>query len=226
MQTVPFARSSLTISNISYVNWSSATKGLRGRATGLMISNLVSSIGVTYEGEVGAASQIDDGGVDYWQPRTPYLSVVISNLPPTRDIITMESDDTVNTLLFSEPVVDPVLLLVSLGDLSNEVVYTFEQDFTLLSQGAGYWGDGTLLPSEPNVLIGREGHGAIQFKGTFSSLAWRVSGAEDWHGWTLGIPVDPTQNLVVPEGELWVPAVAVLGIAGYSVYRRRRHSVG
>lgn len=43
-------------------------------------------------------------------------SVVISNLPPTSDIVALDGvTDQVNTLTFSGPIMDRVLLIVSLG---------------------------------------------------------------------------------------------------------------
>lgn len=203
--------SSLTISNISYVSWSSAVAGPAGSATGLMISNLVGQIRVDYRGEVAAPSQIGpDGGIDYWNPGTPYLSTVISNLPPTKEIIAL-SGVGLNTLEFSEPVVDPVLLIVSMGQPSVGVTYTFDANFQVLSQGAGYWGNGQLFASEPNVLLGLEGHGAIQFPGVHRSLSWQVEGAEHWHGFTVGIPVDPSGASPVPDGLFGMAAWLCLG---------------
>lgn len=215
---------SLVISNISYVNWTAATIAPRGRATGLIISNL-HPIALTYEGEVAPATQID-GGINYWLPRTPYLSQTISNLPPTADIIALSEESTLlNTLLFSEPVEDPVLLILSLGRAGIGVTYDFDAPFELLSQGPGYWGDGQLFRSEPDMLLGFEGHGAIQFRGTFSSLSWRVFGTENWHGFTVGIPVDVASTAVIPEGKAWMASAVLVAAIGIGTRRRfsRRH---
>jgi hypothetical protein len=77
-----------------------------------------------------------------------------------------------------------------------------------------------LIRSEPNVLLGYEGHGAIQFPGIHSALSWRVDGAEDWHGFTVGIPV--AVATAVPEGGTTLSGLAVAGLAFRLWSRRKR----
>lgn len=211
------------ISNISYVNWSAATIGTRGLARGsIVISNLY-PVGVTYEGEVAPATQIDTG-INYWEPATPYLSNAISNAPPAPDIIALiGGTGFLNTLTFDEPVEDPVLTLVSLGQIGLPVTYIFDASFELLSQGPGYWGAGTLFQSEPNQLIGNEGHGAIQFRGIYSSLSWAVPDAENWHGFTLGVPIKTgPAPAVIPEGKVWITGLGACLVAALGWRRRFR----
>lgn len=45
----------------------------------------------------------------------------------------------------------------------------------------------SLVQLPNNVLQGAEGHGTIQFLGTFSTFSWEVPITENWHGFTFGI---------------------------------------
>jgi hypothetical protein len=73
----------------------------------------------------------------------------------------------------SEPIKDPIMALVSLGETSVPTTYDFDAPFTIVSQGPGYFGGSTtaleILPGD--VLRGSEGSGTIQFIGTFSSFS-------------------------------------------------------
>lgn len=236
---VPEPAPSRALTNlIAYTSWSTATIAAAGRAEGnIVISNLststrsgivISNITVSYTGEVGPVTQVGglDGahGINYWDPPTPFLSLTISNLPPTSDIITLVGGIGETSLItFSEPVLDPILLIVSLGRVDVEVRYLFDQPFEILSQGPGYWGDGLLSREEGNVLVGYEGHGAIQFPGLVSSISWSVPDAEFWHGFTVGIPM-VTTPAGVPEGApgLWVPLIATLALTGWATRIRAR----
>ncbi|MBX3748184.1 MAG: hypothetical protein KF833_22980 [Verrucomicrobiae bacterium] len=235
---VPEPGPSVVISNLAYTAWSSATIAAAGRAEGsIVISNLstatrggivISNISVTYTGEVGPATQVGGlhgaSGINYWEPSTPFLSRAISNAPPISDIITLVGGIGETSLItFSEPVLDPILLIVSLGRVDVEVRYIFDQPFEILSQGPGYWGDGLLSRAEGNVLVGYEGHGAIQFSGPVSSISWTVPDAESWHGFTIGIPFVPSPA-GVPEGAPgpWLPLIATLTFIGWAARTRPR----
>jgi hypothetical protein len=110
---------------------------------------------------------------------------------------------TTNTFTFSAPIRDPVLLLVSLGQISIQTTYIFDQNFTILSDGPGWWGGpGTLLQPDPHTLVGIEGDGAIEFQGTYTSISFTTANPEYWNGFTLGAPVyqsvpDTTGTLIL-----------------------------
>jgi hypothetical protein len=78
------------------------------------------------------------------------------------------------------------MAIVSLGAPGLAAIYNFNVDFNLLSHGPGFWGNGTLKKAEGNILEGREGHGAIEFRGTFTKISWTVPVAENWHGFQIG----------------------------------------
>jgi hypothetical protein len=102
----------------------------------------------------------------------------------------------------SQPIKDPIMAIVSLGSAAIPITYNFNSPFTIVSQGAGFWGNGPLTQLPGNILSGAEGHGTIQFIGTFSTFSWTVPTTETWHGFTFGIRTttalepNPTASIV------------------------------
>jgi hypothetical protein len=169
-----------------WVDWTSATPGQNGSAVGTLTAPSGRQVTVSYAGEVMAAQT--KGGTNYWNPATAYTTNnVVANAPPAADIIQLNGGNTrVNTITFSEPITNPVMAIVSLGAPSAPCTYNFDAEFDLLSSGHGYWGNGPLAKLPGNILEGREGHGVIQFRGTFSKISWTVPKAEHWHGFQVG----------------------------------------
>jgi hypothetical protein len=107
--------------------------------------------------------------------------------------------------------------------------YDFDSPFTIVSQGAGFWGGGSsaLVQLPGDILQGNEGHGTIQFIGTFSTFSWTVPTPENWHGFTFGIrtteriePSTPTQPNTVPDATS-TAGLLVLSLAGLLMIHRR-----
>jgi hypothetical protein len=131
-----------------------------------------------------------EGGIDYWSPDAPYISEEVENPPPTPDLLQLQGGvNQIYRVTLSEAIKDPIMALVSLGQPSVTITYNFDVPFTIVSQGAGYWGGSdTALAGQPNnVLEGSEGHGTIRFLGTFDQFSWTVPTPEYWHGFTFGI---------------------------------------
>lgn len=186
--------------SITYTDWTSATTGAAGSAAGTITLPSAQVIGLSYSGDVSFA-QTDGTGVNYWAQSSPapynnnaynaYSGV--ANMPADSDIVALRraTGAASNVLSFSQPVTDPILLVLSIGQPGYTVRYDFDQDFTILSSGNGHWGGsaaGSLFEEAGDVLRGVEGHGAIQFLGTYSTISWTVDPAENWHGFTVGIP--------------------------------------
>ena len=142
---------------------------------------------MTYSGEVYGAQV--SGGTNYWSPATAYTSNnLVANAPPAADIIRLVGGNSVvNTITFSEPVTNPVMAIVGMGQTGVTVTYNFGVDFNVIGYGQGYFGNGTLTKLDGNILQGNEGHGVIEFRGTFTKISWTVPTAENWHGFQIGM---------------------------------------
>jgi hypothetical protein len=176
-----------------YVDWTSANVA-QGTATGTITLPDLSTVTVTFAatnpnnspGNLFGAQT--SGGINYWVPSAPYISAQVSNPPPNPDILQLAGgQNQTYTVTLSQPIKDPIMAIVSLGSPSIPITYNFNSPFTIVSQGAGYWGNGPLTQLPGNVLAGAEGHGTIQFIGTFSTFSWTVPTTETWHGFTFGI---------------------------------------
>jgi hypothetical protein len=209
---------------ITYTDWTTASSPGVNATAGGTLSLSTGTVDVTYSGEFNVA-QINNTGTQYWtQPNSaslPYTgNSVVGNAPSTTDIIELAEPNglEVNTITFSQPVFDPIMLINSLGGGSS-VSYVFNQSFTLLSAGQGYWGgNSTTLTASGDTLTGTEGAGAIEFMGEVSSISWEtggIYGGENWNGFTIGAETSqPTPG--VPDGgtTLSLMGMSLAGLLG------------
>ncbi|MFT3683747.1 MAG: hypothetical protein QM783_02275 [Phycisphaerales bacterium] len=221
MKTViAFASLAVAASVVSadVVTWADWTAGGPSGPASFATGN-IGGIGLSYTGEIDF-TQTNNAGTDYWRDNTStpfpaYTSGSVSNVPSTVDLVAIAGNgQSLNTISFSSPVTNPYMAIVSLGQTSIGTTYYFSAGFNIISVGQGYWGNGTLTNAGgPNVnggdtLVGFEGHGIIQFIGTFNSISWTTSSGEHWNGFTFGVPTPG--------------AAALLGLGGMAVARRRR----
>ncbi|MFC1925721.1 choice-of-anchor C family protein, partial [Chloroflexota bacterium] len=197
--------------SVYYVDWTSANVGM-GTASGVINLPDGSAVTVTFEavypnGAHGSLySAQTSGGINYWNPSTPYISTLVPNAPPTPDILQLSGGTSqIYKVTLSEPIVDPIMAIVSLGSTYNYTRYDFDSPFTIVSQAAGYFGGGSnrLVQESGDVLRGNEGHGTIRFLGTFDTFSWTVPTPETWHGFTFGIRATEAlaDTVFVDEGE-------------------------
>lgn len=194
---------------VTWVDWTTANS--------TSASGTAGGIAVSFTGNINPAAQTN-GGTNFWAVNSSTYTAppVADNAPPDSDIIRLigGTGTGVQTLSFSQAVVNPVMAIMSMGQPGVAVRYLFDAPFDVLKVGPGFFGNGSLTELAGNVLEGREGHGLIQFQGTFSSISWTVPTPENWHGFQVGILAS------VPEpGSV---ALMGLGLAGLLLGRGRR----
>ena len=197
---------------VTWADWSQFTPNTQVLGT-------IGGIGVTYQ---GLYSFVQTGaGTNYWtEPNPanqPYTgNAVIDNAPTPSEMIAIDLPAT-HTITFSQPILNPVMAIVSLGQPSLEVSYAFDTPFNLLSDGQGFWGvDPNGVNIVGQVLGGQEFHGAIQFSGLISSFSWTSSPNEFWHGITVG----SVEAVPLPASlPLFAGGLGLLGLMGW---RRQR----
>jgi len=216
-----------------YVDWTTANPAA-GTASGTITLPNASTVSVNFsavnpDGSAGSFFFANtNGGTDYWTPRnqnSPYISPQVDNPPPDSDILALVGGaGQIYRVALSEAIKDPIMGIVSLGQPGVPTTYDFDSPFTIVSQGAGFWGGGpnALAQLPGDVLRGNEGHGTIQFIGTFSNFSWTVPTPENWHGFTFGIrttqAIEPGPSPVPEPGTV---ALLALALAGVGLARRR-----
>lgn len=190
----------------SWTTWS----GLSG--TFVQNSNTVN---VTYAGDNAG---VYNDSAPFTAVPLSFTSATVTNLP-VNSIKMVGGNPTINTFTFSQAVINPLVAIWSVGQGGVPVSFNFLNNptFTILSQGAGNWGGGSLVQSGSSVT-GLEGNGVIQFQGTFTSISFTTPNYENYYGATVGA----LAVAAVPEPETYAMLIAGLGLMG-AVARRRKN---
>jgi PKD repeat protein len=183
---------------VYYVDWTSANPA-GGTATGVINLPNGDAVGIDFEAvETVGGVEVPGffygaqtaGGTNFWSPSAPYESIEVPNAPPASDILQLQGGTaTTYRVTLTEPIVDPIMAIHSLGQGGKPTTYDFDSPFDIVSQGVGYHGGcGTcLVELNGDILLGEEGHGTIRFDGSFSTFSWTVPTPEVWHGFTFAI---------------------------------------
>lgn len=172
----------------AWVDWTTKTSATSLSGQLVLPSGIVK---VKFTGPTMYFAQVDGTGTDYWVSGNPDAYAATDGPPTGTDLIAFSggTDKEVYKITFSKPVNNPVMAILSLGRNGDPTRYVFGQTPTLLSSGVGFYGGcETCLIVKKKTLTGTEGHGIVQFSGSFTSISWKQPDYEFWHGVTIGAP--------------------------------------
>jgi hypothetical protein len=205
---------------INWTTWSSASPSSTAGSASGSITGL--GVGVTYSGEVQSLV----ANYPSWSPSGTFSGGTVGN-PPLQSggIIQLFGGGTVvDTITFSQPIVDPIMAIWSLGQggLLASFVFTASEPFTIQSGGPSAEYGGSSIVGGLNLVSGIEGNGTIQFDGTFSQISWTNPQFENWYGFTIGATAVGEPSPVPEPATL---ALLGMGLMGAAAARRRHKRV-
>lgn len=188
----------------SWASWSDTT--------GTFLQN-GNTITVTYTGQFNSVDHI---AAVFDDVPTSFTNSAVTNTPGANGTIHMTGGISApNNFHFSQAVIDPLIAIWSVGQPGLPVTVNFDSPFTILSQGAGHWGGGTLTQND-NSLTGVEGNGLLQFHGSYTDITFTTPNFENYYGLTVG-----SLATAVPEPETYTMLLAGLALMGFMARRRK-----
>ena len=200
-----------------WTDWTSATGGFPGSASGVL-----SGVGVSYTGEV--IGSVLNGTSNIWAPNSSFIGGTVTTSPSIvgDDIRLRGSFAGTNTITFASPVDNPVFAIWSLGAPGIAASFTFNATPTLEAGGPNSQFGGSSITVLGNVVSGNEGNGVVQFNGIFNSISWTDT-PENFYAFTVGIngPLGPGPGPAPVPGPMSLTLVGS-GLAGLMWRLRKR----
>ena len=206
--TALFATTAANADTIDWTNWTTSGPGFAlGTTTG--------GVGVTFTGDI--VSLVPN--YPSWTPNSSYVGGNVGNAPPqSGGIIQLSGGNLdVNTISFSQSLVNPVIAIWSLG-AGITAEFDFSAPFSVQACGPSYEYTGGCITTAANTVFGAEGNGTIQFLGTFNSIQFINPTYEYWYGFTVGNDI----TAGVPEPATWAMFLLGFGAIGWTLRARSR----
>jgi hypothetical protein len=148
----------LPASTVTWTDWTTINVGdPGGSALGTLSPSGQPPVTVGFSGDVEPSSQTSDlGNYDYWTPTSTWAGAAVPDAPTNPGIIGLfDGGGITQTLTFSQPIVDPVMALFSLGNAQDgQVTYTFNAPFTILSGGpSDSYGGSSIYQLASNMVV-------------------------------------------------------------------------
>ena len=179
--------SSATTSGIDgNIYWTDWTGGSQNNGGNSEYRGTAGTVGVTYTGE---ALGLNWGGKS-WSSGN-YTGAGVNNGPSgsADEYVSFYSGNQRGRITFSQPVINPVIAVMSLGSSSDGGMLWFgNEDFTIVTGGTnGGWGGGSLNEGQGgSVYNTNEGNGVIRFNGVFTSIDFVIADTEWYGNFTVG----------------------------------------
>jgi hypothetical protein len=196
---------------IDWNQWSSNASGTITTGSG--------PVAVTYSGEMSGFY----AAYPSWTPASTWADGVTVANGPSGGIVYLTggaANPTVDTITFSQAVVNPVFSIWSLGQGGNTASFNFigaTPTFVAGGNSAEY--GGSAISVVGNDVFGTEGNGTVQFIGTYTSISWTNPKYENWYGFNVGVA---GVAAAVPEPASFGLLLAGLTLVGLARRRRMR----